>query len=732
MPILSGKLNFLSKVLAKPASILSQTGFKFVSMVSGFAQGHMFHKRDTSSNGTTTAKYTQIGNSHTMAPGGYWYSGTLTMAKYNDDRVFWTNSALPYFTVSERNSTTNTWTNTPLTVSSGTYFPASTTTNYKRISIHPSGNFVVLVNYATNGTAVLFGYDNTTKTLTPLNTSIGGVPRVNCVAWNSDGTKLAIGSSLSSPYIYIYSFDSVSGTFTALSTVNTALAAAPTDISWNGTNIVAVSCNNTTTPFLVYDCSSGTPTALTNPTFQALAPSFVSWNPAGTMLVVGGANATLSYYNYSSGTLTKGANTISSSTSSGRQIYPSWSSDGTKFSTSTDAGYNSGGFSLWTVSGETFTNTGTSNPARGSGGASPAYTYSYNYGSFYSNDGTRFYILTSPVGVLEYTLSGSTWSLSNTMVYPALRASATQYQPACSSFSPNGSYLAINSRSGFYLNIYTISGDTLSLGTISGTTPSNYYYNIRWASDSSAFVVGTGNSNVFIYTVSGSTATYRQTLTPGLAGNDIQWLSNTHFVLIGHTTSQNITVYSWNSSTNTASIAAQINQTSSPVTGDWLDSGTLIVGNTAGITPVAFTGGNTLTLGTQVSNACYGLRISPDKNYMVTTFGTTLRVYKISGTGTSTTFTQVYTTTMTGYPNSQTIKWSNDSTTFAIIPRESSGNTQPIAQFGHSGDTFIKQNSPQWNSDQYGYQFQGGTTYSTNTPNTHDLWDDGSTTTVIG
>lgn len=157
------------------------------------------------------------------------------------------------------------------------------------VQFHPSGNYLVYGTYGTNTYADMVLYSRSGDTFTNVSsTRITTGAYVGDMAWNPDGTTLAVGLSVS-PYIKFYSFSA--GTFTPLSNPATLPAGVVTSIAWNhnGTS-VALQVNSTATPLVIYNRSGNTFTAISGIVGQYRGTGTnsggMSWNNTGTLLAM--------------------------------------------------------------------------------------------------------------------------------------------------------------------------------------------------------------------------------------------------------------------------------------------------------------------------------------------------------------------------------------------------------------------------------------------------------------
>lgn len=156
------------------------------------------------------------------------------------------------------------------------------------VEFHPSGNYLVYGTYGTSSQADIVLYSRSGDTFTYVSTTTSSASSVYAMAWNPDGTTLAVGISVS-PYIKFYNFSG--GTFTALSNPSTLPANTVTSIAWNhnGTS-VALQVNNTATPLVIYNRSGNTFSTIGGITGQFRGtggnPGGMSWNNTGTLLAM--------------------------------------------------------------------------------------------------------------------------------------------------------------------------------------------------------------------------------------------------------------------------------------------------------------------------------------------------------------------------------------------------------------------------------------------------------------
>ena len=154
------------------------------------------------------------------------------------------------------------------------------------VEFHPSGNYIV---YGNNGTASIVLHSRSGDTFNNVSTTTigGGNTIISAMAWNPDGTTLAVGTTLS-PYITFYNFSG--GTFTALPSPATLPPAAVNSIAWNhdGTS-VAMQINSTVTPMIIYNRSVNTFTAIggiSGIRASSYNAGQMSWNNTGTLLAI--------------------------------------------------------------------------------------------------------------------------------------------------------------------------------------------------------------------------------------------------------------------------------------------------------------------------------------------------------------------------------------------------------------------------------------------------------------
>ncbi len=111
--------------------------------------------------------------------------------------------------------------------------------------------------------------------------------RVYALAWNSDGTKLAVGNYASSLFA-IYDFDISTGALSNRIVPGTVPGGTITHMSWRHDDS-AIACGVLSTPYIVlYTASGDTYTKISNPeSLPTAAVRATSWNSDGTILLAG-------------------------------------------------------------------------------------------------------------------------------------------------------------------------------------------------------------------------------------------------------------------------------------------------------------------------------------------------------------------------------------------------------------------------------------------------------------
>ena len=210
--------------------------------------------------------------------------------------VFDSNNNLGQCVVWERNGDTFT------TITNTSSFNITATIAMSGCAWNPQGDTLILC--ATGAPYFLaYSFDESTKTFNKIVNPLDSTPtvRVDDLAWNHNGTSIALAAGNTSPRLWIYNRNSLSSTSTFTKLANPA--SLPTrelyGVAFGGTNSEYLVCNGNTSPYVHFYYRTGdTFNKAANPTTlpTGLDGNGIDINPEGTFVVSVHYNGPTTYF----------------------------------------------------------------------------------------------------------------------------------------------------------------------------------------------------------------------------------------------------------------------------------------------------------------------------------------------------------------------------------------------------------------------------------------------------
>jgi hypothetical protein len=650
------------------------------------------------------------------------YRGLSVSTDSNATYLALAGSEYPYISIFSQ-SPVNTWTKNTVEKPLTTEF--STSNAIGDLALDYNGTYCVAI--AQSSPYVII-WKRSGSTWTRLSNSVFSTApssAATTVAFNSDGTQLAIGTT-GGLFLYVYTITRSTDTFT-LNSPATMPTGQVNEVAYNynsGTASTVLVCAHAVSPFMtVYSISGTTYTKMSNPaTLPAAATTCCGINNGGSHILVHSASV-LYLYTQSGSTLTNVAITTPVPSTCNKMSY---NSAGTQITFC----YNTAAY-VYSISGTTYTRiyptyTGTLANPSGPGVVSAIYSnsdtyqtiirYSWPYVVRYNiTSGPTFTTTGYPPGVgpIDQTLftNGAyvaKWSSSGSLLavgtisstpnaifsnsggtLTRLAASGTVQTSSCNDLSwYKSTKLAFGQGSSPYFKAYSVSGTTFTAISNPTTLPTSTPYAVAYNPAGTVLALGVQLTPYFaIYdaTTSPYTALTNPTTAPTGACYSLSWNQTSSVLACGHATSPYITVYSVSGTTFTK----MTNPTTLPIS----TASTVAITQDGTILAVGLTNGN----------------------YML---------YSISGT----TITLLQGATASGYSVISHMKWSNDGKVLMMSGKAPRGFSNPQNSYFtlwtyRSGTGLI--NIPM-TPDYEGFAPNSGAIYGSK----FDFYDDGTFTTV--
>lgn len=456
----------------------------------------------------------------------------------------------PFISVYDRSGDTFTRLNNPATLP---------TSNLSRIDFNPAGTQIVCATAVSNSNLIIYSKSGTTltKEADPATNPTGGAAgTINSLKYNHNGTRLAVGISIS-PRFSIYDISGTTYTRQTL-TVNPIPSVSAERLDWSSdSSMLAVSFSTLVTG-RVYGVSGNTLTGHTdigsngwlkvfnNGTATPDSYDCQFWNSDTQVAFLHQGYPSFSVFNRSGTTYTRAYPSFSNITTSQIQAFSSFESihinpaDSTLIATAFNTNANSG--LIYTRTNDTYDWSQTlSTTARANGVR-------------WNNAGTSLAVATTSNGTAPYihifNRSGSTY----TLITPALAAlNATPTNGGKCSWSPNGEFLCVTTSSSNIPTIYQRSGDTFTKLTNPGTgLPVGSVFFSCWSPDSN-YVVFAHNTTPFVTVWNRSGTTFTKITTaansqfaaslPSANASCVDWSPNGQWLAVSHALSPYIMVY---------------------------------------------------------------------------------------------------------------------------------------------------------------------------------------------
>ncbi|MBY0345969.1 MAG: SDR family NAD(P)-dependent oxidoreductase, partial [Neisseriaceae bacterium] len=161
------------------------------------------------------------------------------------------------------------------------------------IDFAPGGNYLAvgLAASGTNPTLMIYSFNGTTLTLT---SSVNTGATVTALDWSPTGTYIAVGMSGTTERLRVYKHDPVGATILEIQTPRAAEATTVNGVAWNsdGTMFASGTSNGASSKVNLYTFDKATESlSLFNSAVQTSALDTVRWSPGDTYLATGNAAA---------------------------------------------------------------------------------------------------------------------------------------------------------------------------------------------------------------------------------------------------------------------------------------------------------------------------------------------------------------------------------------------------------------------------------------------------------